>query len=295
MKTPTEEDWNIFLARIQDGKCTPFLGSGVNLGTLPSDSEIVQKWAQECSYPMKDSDILPRAAQFLAVDQADLIFPKEKIARMFKNIASPDFNEIDEPHGVLADLPFPIYITTNYDSFIVQALKSRNKEPKQELCLWNKYIKDQSSVFKSEPNFIPTPDKPVVFHLHGHIGLPESLVLTEDDYLDFLVNISRDHTMIPSLIQESITSTSLLFIGYRETDWNFRVLFRGLVSSMEQSLRRVNVAVMLPPPNLEKEQVKMQKYLTKYFEKTDVQFYWGTVREFANEIKERWRIFSSKC
>ena len=35
---------------------------------------------------------------------------------------SPDFRAPSEPHAVLADLPLPIYMTTNYDDFMVKAL-----------------------------------------------------------------------------------------------------------------------------------------------------------------------------
>jgi len=44
---------------------------------------------------------------------------------------------------------------------------------------------------------------PVVFHFHGSYEIPESLVLTEDDYFDFLVNISRDEDLIPARIQQA--------------------------------------------------------------------------------------------
>ena len=35
---------------------------------------------------------------------------------------------------------------------------------------------------------------PVVFHLYGRAGIPESLVLTEDDYLEFLIETAKDET-----------------------------------------------------------------------------------------------------
>ncbi len=45
------------------------------------------------------------------------------------------------------------------------------------------------------------------------IGVPESLVLTEDDYLDFLaLAISRDPGLLPHPIQRALAGTSLLFV-----------------------------------------------------------------------------------
>ena len=286
--TLEERDWNLLLRRIKVGKCTPFLGAGACFGVIPLGSDIAQEWAQEHDYPLEDCRDLARVAQFLVV-QSDPMSPKEEILeRFFRNVDPPDFTQPDEPHGVLANLPLPVYMTTNYDDFMVQALRSRNKDPKPELCRWNKLVKDQPSIFESEPGFNPTPANPVVFHLHGRDEVPESLVLTEDDYLDFLVNISRDQTLLPLRIQRALTGASLLFIGYRLADWSFRVIFRGLVSSMEASLRRISVAVQLSP-----EDQNVQNYLADYFGNINVKVYWGTAREFSAELRERWEEFSN--
>jgi hypothetical protein len=285
--TLEETDWDTLLRRIKRRKCTPFLGAGACCGVLPLGSEIAQEWAQKHCYPLKDPGDLVRVAQFLAVERGDPMFPKEEILdQFFTGIAPPDFTEPDEPHGVLADLPLPIYMTTNYDDFMVQALKSRNKDPKRELCRWNQLVKDRPCIFDSEPGFRPTVANPVVFHLHGHNPLPESLVLTEDDYLDFLVNISKDQELLPPRIQEALAGASLLFIGYSLADWSFRVLFRGLVTSTEPSLRRISVTVQLPAASTE-----VQKYMDKYFNRIDVRVYWGTAREFAAELRQRWEEF----
>jgi len=246
--TLKESDWKILLRRIEKGKCTPFLGAGACHPVLPLGSEIAHTWAQEHGYPLEDCRDLPRVAQFLAV-QYDPMFPKEEfLERFLKGVAPPGFTEPDEPHTVLAALPLPVYMTTNYDDFMVQALKSRHKDPKRELCCWNELVKDETTIFASEPGFDPTAANPVVFHLHGHSEVPESLVLTEDDYLDFLVNISRDHGLLPPRIQRAMAEASLLFIGYSLADWSFRVLFRGLVTSTERALRRISVTVQLSTP-----------------------------------------------
>jgi hypothetical protein len=85
-------------------------------------------------------------------------------------------------------------------------------------------------------------------------------VLTEDDYLDFLVNISRQQDLLPPRIQEVLTGASLLFIGYRLADWDFRVLFRGLVTSIEGTLQRISVSIWLPPGAQEHERLAAQRY-----------------------------------
>ena len=250
-QTLREKDWDTLFKAIQAGKCTPFLGAGACKGTLPLGSEIAKDWAVKYGYPLEDCDDLVRVAQFLAVDRAPM-FPKDEMVKLFCEYTAPDFNNPDEPHRVLSDLNLPIYMTTNYCDLMLLALKHRGKHPKRELCHWNQDVnKYNVSIFQS--GFKPSPENPVVFHLHGHYEMAESLVLTEDDYLDFLVNNARDGKILPHWIERALSGTSLLFLGYRMADLSFRVLFRGFVTSRERSLQRMGVTVQLPIPELEDE------------------------------------------
>lgn len=295
--TLSDRDWENLMRRIKEKKCTPFIGAGACAGTLPLGSEISREWAEKYNYPLNDKWDLARVSQFMAVDQDDM-FPKENIQRKFRVIGPPDFAQLDEPHALLADLNLPIYITTNYDSFMFLALKNRERDPKRELCRWNGFVEmEEKSVFAS--GYSPTSANPLVYHLHGHYDLPQSLVLTEDDYLDFLVRLSSDQKLLPPAIQGALAGTSLLFIGYSLSDWNFRVLFRGLVGSLGASLGYTGVAVQLAPnatDDVENGQARAQHYLDTYFEtiqKIKVRVYWGDIREFTVELRQRWEKFSN--
>jgi hypothetical protein len=299
--TIDDEDWDTLLSRIREGRCTPFLGAGVNHGILPLGSELARELAEQFNYPFDDCQDLVRVTQFMAIKR-DAVFPKEKVRDLLKGhleqwektVTLADFFDTpDQPLGVLADLPLPVYMTTNYDNLMCEALQSRQKDPKREFCRWNKHVRDKPSVFDSAAGFDPTPANPVVFHLHGHDELIESLVLTEDDYLDFLVNISRQQDLLPLRIQEALTGSSLLFVGYRLADWDFRVLFRGLVDSLEKSLWRISLAVQLEPEaTTQQSRQAQQEFLVKYFGKIRVLVYFGTAQQFAAELRERWRRFT---
>jgi hypothetical protein len=282
-----------------DKKCTPFIGAGACAGTLPLGSDIARKWAAEYQYPLSDHWDLARVSQFMAVDQDDM-FPKEHIQRQFGEISPPDFTQPDEPHALLADLNLPIYITTNYDSFMFEALKHHEQNPKRELCRWNRFVEMQeTSLFEPGSGYSPTTANPLVYHLHGHYELPQSLVLTEDDYLDFLVHLSSDPALLPAPIRTALAGTSLLFIGYSLSDWNFRVLFRGLVGSLGASLGYTGVAVQLAPKiteDVESNLVRAQNYLDTYFEKIQkikVRVFWGDIKEFTLELRQRWEKFNN--
>lgn len=295
IQTLDDRDWDNLLRRIKDGNCTPFIGPGVGEGLLPTDREIAQAWASEHHYPLTDFDNLPRVAQFLAISR-DAAFPAEDIARRWQNLtAKPNFREAIEPHSFLAGLPLSLYITTNYDDFLFQALKYRLREPRQEVCRWNNYVKDAPSVFDPGSTVEISPANPLVYHLFGHVKVPESMVLTEDEYLDFLVNISRDQTIIPRRIQKALVNTSLLFLGYDLNDWRFRILFRGLIASLERSLRRTRIAVQLEPQPPELAGITVAHirwYFEDYLTRDDVRIYWGSCSDFIKELKERWEKFN---
>jgi SIR2-like protein len=293
-----ESDWTVLINKIEDGECTPFLGAGINYGILPLGGELAREWAAENHYPLKDCDDLARVAQYVAVKYRDARFPKSQILKRFRSVQVPSFASNDERlEGIkaIAELPFPVYLTTNYDSLLMNALKFHDKAPKRELCRWNSQIKKQPSVFDGREGFAPNAANPVVFHLHGHEEVVESLVLTEDDYLDFLVNASRNmQKLVPPRIQEAI-SDSLLFIGYRLKDINFRVLFRGLVQSMEVGQRSLSVAVQISPPDDHVGDPNAAvDYMTRYFGNQNIQIYWGTAQSFARELRDRWRTFHGR-
>jgi hypothetical protein len=294
MKNLEDRDWDSLLRRIKAGNCTPFLGAGACAGFIPLGSEIAQEWARDYGYPLSDPWDLARVAQFLVIKR-DPMFPKDEIVSRFQTVVPPDFDAPGEPHGVLADLPLPIYITTNYDDFMTRALRSRHRNPSRELCRWNSLVRDQPSVFDPGSGTEMSVANPVVFHLHGYDEVPESLVLTEDDYLDFLVSVSRDSQIIPRRIEKALASTSLLFIGYSLADWDFRVLFRGLIGSLERSLGRIRVAVQLapkPPETAGITQEQVQQYLEDYLAKDDVRVYWGEACDFVQELQKRWEAFN---
>jgi hypothetical protein len=293
-------DWDTLVLRLNRGACTPFIGAGASAGFLPLARALSEELAAEYGYPLADRSDLARVSEFVAVTKKDGMIPKEKIAERMQNVTRPNFSDTDEIHRVLADLNLPIYLTTNYDDFMFQALRFTHKDARREVCRWNRLLEQHASNF--DLGFDPTPASPVVFHLHGHADLPQSMVVTEDDYLDFLVNTSKDLAVCPTGVQQkallplrirsAITNTTLLFVGYRLADLNFRVILRGLLGSLEQSTRRLSIAVQLKPEgdtgSSQEEIEKIQDYLERYFDWTlNLQVYWGPAHQFGRELRQR--------
>ena len=199
-------DWDLLLRRIRSGRCTPFIGGEACLGMSQFRSGIVRGWAERYKdYPFAKTDDLPRAAQFVAVKQKDWVYPKEQVVEAMRKAPPPDLKDPQNLYRVLAELPFPVYVTTNYHNFMEQALKSppSPKDVRMEFCRWNPALKDPPSIFEGESTFEPSVANPVVFHLYGDMSVAESLVLTEDDYFDFLIDVSEELRRIPPRIQRA--------------------------------------------------------------------------------------------
>jgi SIR2-like domain len=300
LPTLDEQFWRTLVRRIKAGLCTPFLGAGVNEGIVPLGGEIAETWAKENAYPLPDARDLAKVAQFMALTGSDLMDCKEELLeRWFTNVNLPPAkppDQEDQPLRFLASLPIPVYLTTNYDNLMCRALSDAGKTPRRELCKWNSHPKvlPWKSVWNDKRGFKPTKDEPLVYHLHGIDTIYESLVLTEDDYLDFLVAATKEsqkadqkkNALLPPAIQEALAGSSILFVGYGLADWTFRVLYRGLLSSIEPGQKRASVAVQLAPgsPN---NRVKVEQYLVKYFGNMDVKCYWGRAQQFTTALKEK--------
>src|SRR5262249_16189962 len=134
-----EIDWKNLLKQIKKGTCVPFIGPEVcaNVENYPSKTQIAQKWSDEENYPLEDRSDLPRVGQYLAVQSA-ADYAIDKLTEEYERIGLPNFSDRYEPHRVLADLPLPLYITTNYDNFMSLALQRLTvpRDARTDSCRW---------------------------------------------------------------------------------------------------------------------------------------------------------------
>jgi hypothetical protein len=225
---------------------------------------------------------------------ADLIQDKISLDQLINLVgASRRLRDPQEPGKILAQLPLPIYITTNLDNLIGGALVEAGKDPQILLCPWNEYVEQAESIFDREPDYYPTPERPLVYHLFGRLAEPDSIVLTEDDYFDFLIGVTGNKDLIPPVVRRALADSSLLFLGYQMDDWNFRVLFRSILSKQGGGRRDryAHIAAQIEP---EEGRIlspdRARQYLENYFSKgADISIFWGSAQDFLTELFRRWK------
>lgn len=291
----TEEQWDDLLRSIKAGHCTPIVGAGACHPTLPLAGALAERLAEQHRYPLTDRSNLARVTQYLAIRRFGL-FPKEEVLGEIAACGYPDFDAEDDPHRVLAELPLPIFVTTNYDDFLESALRHRLRRAEVDYYRWNDYdeITGTRSIFRT--GYQPDPDHPLVYHLHGHSGVPQSIVLTEQDYLDFLLKAkSKGVRLLPPPVRIALSSHALLFVGYSLNDWTFRVLFRSLMEMIRANNQRPAVSIQLPPTDvMPGHEADARRYLNEYhraLQGIEVRMYWGSARQFASDLRARWEAF----
>ncbi len=244
----SEREWTLLITRIKSGECTPFLGAAASYPLLPLGGKIASDWAEKYDYPLQDSENLPKVSQFMAL-QFDPAFPKGAMRdylqeRLSLSSSVPNFDNKYQIHRVLAELPLPMYLTTNYDDFMSMALTHAGKmDHVCDYCRWNAELLEKPR--KLLPDFDPTPGQPLVYHLHGILDEPESIVVTEDDYIEFVRKIKPED--LPHRIVRAFAATSLLFLGHRLEDFSFRTVYKGLIDATSRVNRRQSISVQLQP------------------------------------------------
>ncbi len=312
------EKWPALLSSIRNKRCTPVLGPGLSESLLGSRRELAWRWAETYHFPMAphEREDLPQVAQYLAINQSSAFLQENLIEYMRKELLNrygddlPDTLQeapLDdllkavgaqhrehhpaEPYKVLAELPFPIYIITNPGNLLEEALAAAGKEPRVELCRWNDYV-ESPSIYDEEPDYKPDEKQPLVYHLFGSLKDPDSLILTEDDYFDYLIGVTRNNDLIPKVVRRALTDTALLFLGFQMDAWNFRILFRSIMSH-EGGRRRKRYAHVAAQINLEEGRIlepeRARRYLKKYFEDAEISIYWGNAEDFVRDFQRQWK------
>ena len=306
--------WTDLIETIKKGKCTPIIGPRVHGRRLPTSQEVARRWAERYGYPFADQEKnMARVAQYMSTTLKEYrphrewldtlaseftarlpeeLRPAEECETLTELIQKVGWSKLaaddpNEPHQVLASLNLPLYLTTNCDSFMMEALAARpGITPAREVCRWNKDLDSLPSRFEGGTSYKPTRQTPLVYHLFGSDAEQRSLVLTEDNYLDYLIK-AAEKGRIPDYIRGVLASTSLMFIGYGLHDWEFRVLLRGLVATVNRRLDFQDVAVQLEDVG-EMDAAAVQDFFRKYFERANINVFWGNTVQFIAELREQW-------
>lgn len=312
----TRQDmWMTLTDRIRSDSCTPVLGPGLSDGIVGSRKEIAEQWAARWQMPLVSANRLDLAtvAQYLRVRTAPdqpvhelrrylVTLMRERYASQRESGELPvelfGDNTVDElvravarrhrqdeydPYRVAASLRASVYVTTNWSSLLEDAIEeATGTPPVSHYFHW-------ASQTDEAHDLVATRDVPLVYHMFGMLAEPDSLVLTQDDYFEWLQAWikKRDTKVLPTPVREALTQKALLFLGYELDDWDFRVLFQGIKAFGGNVLmrKRPHVGVQLNPELQSIEPESAQEYLESYFGEDNVTIYWGALDSFVKRLR----------
>jgi len=146
-------------------------------------------------------------------------------------------------------------------------------------------------VFQTEPSYIPSKERPLVYHLFGRFDFPESLVIREDHYFDYLVGVAKNWSQVPVKVREAYAKNGLLFVGFHLDEWDFRVIQRSLGAQLgSRNNRNTSIGVQVDLEGGEiQDPERARNYLKEYYrQNADLSLYWGSPEEFMQELAEQW-------
>ena len=309
---------------INSGRLLPIIsGEALEDMVIKGHQALVDRYAQFIGYPLQDRSELhkmakyqslikgykdqPLKAEYLdvvathlfelaarlgtperAINEAKEQATSLKVSDFAKRLGFPHLGEgAKNPLEILANLPLPILVTTSPYTFIEEALHNAGKPFETEFCRWHSGLDSIPSIFApgaSTPAYRPTDKRPLVYHLYGLDKYEDSLVLTEDDYLDFLMAAAQGRGKnvdpVHSVVQGAFNSEPLLLMGFSLSSWSFRALYRGLIKPIPEENPYPRYCCLQLVPN-EDEKRYYESYLRQ--EARFDQVYWKDIECFCRE------------
>jgi hypothetical protein len=197
----------------------------------------------------------------------------------------------DSPYRILSNLPASIYLNASYQTLLSDVLKANGKSPEVIAVPWL-----GGDVIQAPKPADPAPPTPLVYHVFGHFEDRDTLVLTEDNFFDYLITATRENLLEP--VSGPLLANSLLFLGFRLDDWRFRVLFRmilgyGGAALLKGKGKRPHVGVQVNPEEQSVADVKRARdYMESYFGAANsdaprISIYWGSATDFLKQLRDR--------
>lgn len=269
----------IYLLRekAESNKLIVFVGAGVsrNVAGMPSWSELVMEMAKSIGYSKckacrHHETCHKRCSECQNKDKCDQkclsvddfsVDDYLKIPQYVFNQKQQTYSEIIErcikdrsvPTAPLSKAIFELnpahIITTNYD----RLLETSESE-----------FRTQYEVVISDSDLLNAEKSKYIIKMHGDVLHPETIVLKEQDYLQY----SQNHILIELFIKALLADHTILFLGYSLNDYNVKLIvswINYLRSQSKSLLKQIRIGYLV----LDEDEV--DKNTITYFRKNNIE------------------------
>jgi len=213
----TTINWDDVLDTLEAQKCILFLGQGAYRAPGGGDLEqALMEWidVHNTEHPHirlynEDGFFLFRKNRY-----------KRKVIAQIKAFYNQAFPEVETMFSRLAQIPFNMVFTLTPDNIFARTLDTYGFEYESDF-----YFRNRKA---SEEFELPTKQKPLIYNLLGNIEEPESIILTHQDFFDYLGSVFKGNSMNEDLKTELENAERYIFLGLPYEKWYFQLLLRVL-------------------------------------------------------------------
>ena len=246
-----------------------------------TDSEIEKYLSQLGPLPSLLRASLPDLARIALQVEVDTDF--ENLMELVQEILSDKEFEPSPLLQTLALLPFKVIVTANYDRLLERAF---GKKPYELVVQPIHGFTDEDQIKLQKQ--LAEPKGTIIYKIHGSFDGNGSsattqggnrLILTEEDYIQFLSIVGRQDLGVPPLISDKMINGTILFLGYSLQDWDFRTIYKTLIEPLPERQRPKSFAIQKDPPD----------FWVRYWESKKVTILDVNLYEFAAELQRCWQ------
>jgi hypothetical protein len=281
----SDSNWDALIDVIQTGKCILMLGPAASTedfeGGIKPLTEIL---ANRLAYIDQMKELIH--SRELTIDTSNLaqvalyyeMTKNQRVGPQVKEFYRERQGHTSTFHLDLAALPFQTAICSTPDHMFTNALNQSGKKPLRE----HYDYKGNKKELIAEG----TVNAPQVYHLYGVIENPNSLVITENEVLDFIVKIASGNPPLPTNLLSKLRDQEnhFLFLGFGFHHWYLRILLHILKIG---SRRYSSFA-------LEKFDTAQLKNTVYFFSQSDykIQICNADLIHFARELRRRYELIT---
>lgn len=234
---------NLIREKAENNKLIIFVGAGVsqNVDGMPSWYSLVNAMANAIGYSKCDScrhkdDYCEKECklkdeysndEFLKIPQ----YVYNQSPELYNKILAEQIKEVfvDAPLSKLIFKINPAHIiTTNYDTLLEMSTSD---------------LREQYQVIVTDRDLLDTTKNKYIIKMHGDLHDISTIVLKEQDYL----NYSQERVLIELFIKSLLTDHTVLFLGYSLNDYNIKQIISWLnhMRSQNDALKGVKVGYIV--------------------------------------------------